>query len=233
MSSMFISRAFARRSTRASPSPSSTPSAAPATLSEPAIEPGGRRPVLRLLRTNAFRLAVLYIGIFATSVLALLVFIYWSTANFVEQQTEATLDAEIAGLAGGVFMSRNMLRRVEAVSNTAASIIHGDLGKRVPLSGSGDEFDQLAANLNAMLDQIERLMVGMRQVTDNIAHDLRTPLARLRSRLEVTLLERPDAARCQEVVRETIAEADQLLGTFTALLSIAEAEAGSARASMA
>jgi signal transduction histidine kinase len=306
----------------------------------------------RLLRTNAFRLAALYLTLFATSVLALLVFIYWATAGFIEQQTEATLDAEVAGLAeqyeqrglsglvqviaersagergdamiylivdpqghplagnlsswpttheirpgwisfpveighggarethpalgtifaipggyrllvgrdlrdaaayrkrvtdtlawaglltlglglaGGIFISRHMLRRVEAVSNTAAGIIHGDLGKRVPLTGSGDEFDQLATNLNAMLDQIERLMEGMRQVTDNIAHDLRTPLSRLRSRLEVTLLERPDAARCQEVVRETIAEADQLLGTFNALLSIAEAEAGSARASM-
>src|SRR6185437_11454217 len=133
------------------------------------------------------------------------------------------------GLAGGVFMSRNMLRRVEAVSNTTAEIIHGDLGKRVPLSGTGDEFDQLAQNLNQMLDQIERLMAGMRQVTDNIAHDLRTPLSRLRARLEVTLIEKPDQARYADVLRETISEADRLLGTFNALLSIAEAEAGSRR----
>jgi signal transduction histidine kinase len=125
-----------------------------------------------------------------------------------------------------------MLHRVEVVSNTTAGIIHGDLGQRVPLTGSGDEFDQLATNLNAMLDQIERLMSGMRQVTDNIAHDLRTPLSRLRSRLEVTLLETPDVARYGEVLRETIAEADRLLGTFTALLGIAEAEAGSGRGNM-
>ena len=126
-------------------------------------------------------------------------------------------------------MTRNMLRRVEAVNRTSERIIHGDLAQRVPVSGSGDEFDQLAANLNAMLDQIERLMSGMRQVTDNVAHDLRTPLARLRARLEVTLLEKPDAQLYADALRDTITEADRLLGTFNALLSIAEAEAGSRR----
>jgi signal transduction histidine kinase len=126
-------------------------------------------------------------------------------------------------------MTRNMLRKVDAVNRTSTQIIHGDLSQRVPLSGTGDEFDQLAQNLNQMLDQIERLMAGMRQVTDNIAHDLRTPLSRLRARLEVTLIEKPDQTRYAEVLRETINEADRLLGTFNALLSIAEAEAGSRR----
>jgi len=126
-------------------------------------------------------------------------------------------------------MTRHMLRRVETVNRTSERIIHGDLSQRVPVSGSGDEFDQLAGNLNAMLDQIEHLMNGVRQVTDNIAHDLRTPLSRLRARVEVTLLEKPDALRYAEALRDTIAEADRLLGTFNALLSIAEAEAGSRR----
>jgi signal transduction histidine kinase len=133
------------------------------------------------------------------------------------------------GVVGGLLMTRNMLRKVDAVNRTSTHIIHGDLTQRVPVSGTGDEFDQLAQNLNAMLDQIERLMAGMRQVTDNIAHDLRTPLSRLRARLEVTLLEKPDEARYADVLSETIAEADRLLGTFNALLSIAEAEAGSRR----
>jgi signal transduction histidine kinase len=115
------------------------------------------------------------------------------------------------------------------VSETAGRIMHGDLAQRVAVSGTGDVFDQLAATLNAMLDQIERLMAGMRQVSDNIAHDLRTPLSRLRTRLEVALLEPPDSVRYAEVMRETIAEADALLGTFNALLSIAEAEAGARR----
>jgi signal transduction histidine kinase len=314
--------------------------------------------VTRFLNTNAFRLAAVYFGLFATSVLALLGFIYLSTADFIDQQTDETIDADIRGLAeqyqehglaglvdiiqervtseqrtpgrtdstlylitdpllhplagnlqqwpqaresgngwvgfpveetrnnvketeaarasvivlpgnfhllvgrdmhdaglfrsritrtlgwaalitlalgviGGLFMTRNMLRKVDAVNRTSARIIHGDLSQRVPLSGSGDEFDQLAQNLNAMLDQIERLMAGMRQVTDNIAHDLRTPLARLRARLEVTLIEKPDEQRYAEALRDTITEADRLLGTFNALLSIAEAEAGSRRDSWA
>src|SRR6185437_1463313 len=130
--------------------------------------------------------------------------------------------------------SRNMLRRVEQVNRTAEGVIAGNLSDRVPVRGTGDEFDQLAANLNSMLDQIERLMTGLREVTDNVAHDLRTPLARLRARLELTLLRPPgpgpagDGAQ-NESIRAAIDEADRLLATFNALLSITEAESGAGR----
>src|SRR5204863_4256833 len=248
----------------------------------------------RLVRTHAFRLAGLYFLVFAASVIGVLFFVYWASADFVERQTEATLDAEITGLAeqyaqrglsglvqivaarsagdrgdgmlylvtnsdgrplagnlsgwpsgvpvrsgslsfeieipvkgqsethpargalfaipdgyrllvgrdisdaaafrdrirttlvwaglvalgiglaGGAVMSRNMLRRVEQVNRTAERVIAGNLSDRVPRRGTNDEFDQLAANLNGMLDQIERLMSAMREVTDNVAHDLKT-----------------------------------------------------------
>jgi signal transduction histidine kinase len=304
------------------------------------------RAARRLVRTHAFRLAGLYFLVFAASVLGVLFFVYWTSADFVERQTEATLDAEVTGLAeqyaqrglsglvqivaarsagdrgdgmlylvtnragrplagnisgwpvgvparpgplsfrievpakgasvtdpargvlfampggyrllvgrdisdaaafrerikttllwsglvvlgigliGGAVMSRNMLRRVEQVNRTAERVIAGNLSDRVPRRGTNDEFDQLAANLNGMLDQIERLMTAMREVTDNVAHDLKTPLARLRARLELTLLAPHDAAAQSEAVRAAIEEADRLLATFNALLGIAEAEAG-------
>jgi signal transduction histidine kinase len=299
----------------------------------------------RLVWTHAFRLAFLYLLVFAVSVVGVLVFVYWSSADFVERQTEATLDAEITGLAeqyaqrglsglvqivaarsagdrgdgmlylvtnrdgrplagnlsgwpsgvpvrsgslsfeieipvkgrsethpargalfaipdgyrllvgrdisdaaafrdrirttlvwaglialgiglaGGAVMSRNMLRRVEQVNRTAERVIAGHLSDRVPRRGTNDEFDQLAANLNGMLDQIERLMSGMREVTDNVAHDLKTPLARLRARLELALIGPDDRLARTDAIRAAIDEADRLLATFNALLSIAEAEA--------
>ena len=299
----------------------------------------------RLVRTHAFRLAGLYFAVFVLSVLGVLFFVYWTTADFVERQTETTLDAEIGGLAeqyaqrglsglvqivaarsagdrgdgmlylvatadgrplagnisgwpaeasanagslsfrievpgkggeeshparaklfvipdgyrllvgrdindaaafrdrvkttliwsgllalalglvGGTVMSRNMLRRVEEVNRTAERVIAGNLSDRVPRLGTADEFDQLAANLNSMLDQIERLMAGMREVTDNVAHDLKTPLARLRARLELALLAPGDRSGQTEAIRAAIGEADRMLATFNALLSIAEAEA--------
>jgi signal transduction histidine kinase len=305
--------------------------------------------IRRLVRTHAFRLATLYFLVFAASVLGVLVFVYWMSADFVERQTQATLDAEIAGLAeqyeqrglsglvqivaarsagdrgdgmlylvtnpdghplagnitgwpdgkpaapgpisfnvsikakgqtekhpaqgalllipqgyrllvardisdaalfrervkttlswagllalcagigGGAVMGRNLLRRVEEVNRTAERVMRGNLADRVPLKGTGDEFDQLAGNLNNMLEQIERLMAGMREVSDNIAHDLRTPLSRLRARLELSLLETSDAAAQGEAVRAAIDEADRLLATFNALLNIAEAESGTRR----
>jgi len=300
----------------------------------------------RLVRTHAFRLAAIYFFVFAASVLGVLLFVYWTSANFVEQQTEATLDAEITGLAeqyaqrglsglvqivaarsagdrgdaivylvtdsdgkplagniagwpagvpthsawlsftlerrtnghlethpargrlftipggyrllvgrdisdaaafrsqvrstllwaglialgigliGGTVMGRNLLRRVEQVNRTSERVMAGNLSDRVPLHGTSDEFDQLAANLNRMLDQIERLMTAMREVTDDVAHDLRTPLSRLRTRLERALADPSAGSGQDEAIRAAIEEADRLLATFNALLSIAELESG-------
>ncbi|HWB49932.1 MAG TPA: HAMP domain-containing sensor histidine kinase [Stellaceae bacterium] len=310
--------------------------------------------IRRVVKTHAFRLASLYFAVFAVSVLGVLLSVYWMSADFVERQTQATLDAEIAGLAeqyaqrglsgliqivaarsagdrgdgvlylvtnadghplagnitgwpegtpaapgpvsfrvaikgkggtqmhpaqgalivipdgyrllvardisdaalyrerikmtlvwsglvalvagliGGAVLSRNLLRRVEQVNRTAERVMGGNLADRVPLKGTRDEFDQLAANLNNMLDQIERLMAGMREVSDNIAHDLRTPLARLRARLELSLIDAnntggPEEGAQTAAVRAAIDEADRLLATFNALLNIAEAESGARR----
>src|SRR6266446_5203519 len=336
-------------------SPAAAPAAAPAPETAPLAIAGRRavaglvRAARRLVRTHAFRLAGLYFLVFAVSVMGVLFFVYWTSADFVERQTEATLDAEITGLAeqyaqrglsgliqivaarsagdrgdgmlylvtnrdgqplagnitdwpagvpvrpgslsftidvpvkgqteihpargalfaipdgyrllvgrdisdatafrerikatllwsglvalgiglaGGTVMSRNMLRRVEQVNRTAERVIAGNLSDRVPRRGTHDEFDQLAANLNGMLDQIERLMSAMREVTDNVAHDLKTPLARLRARLELALIGPADAPAQADAIRAAIEEADRLLATFNALLSIAEAEAGAQR----
>ncbi|MFL5267896.1 MAG: ATP-binding protein [Stellaceae bacterium] len=304
------------------------------------------RSAMRLSRTHAFRLAALYFLVFAASVLGLLLFVYWTTANFVERQTEATLDAEIVGLAeqyaqrglsgliqivaarsagdrgdamiylvtdpdgrplagntaawppgapthsaalsfalerqvkgrseihpargrlfiipggyrllvgrdisdaaafrgevrstliwaglialcvglvGGALMSRKLLHRVEQVNRTSERVMAGNLSDRVPLYGTGDEFDQLSANLNRMLEQIERLMTGMREITDDVAHDLKTPLSRLRTRLERALADKSTDSSQSEAIRAAIDEADRLLSTFNALLSIAELESG-------
>jgi len=134
-------------------------------------------------------------------------------------------------LVGALVISRMLLGQIEAINATSREIIAGDLGRRIPVSGRGDEFDRLAGNLNAMLDQIERLLEGLRQVTDNIAHDLRTPLSRLRSRLEIALMESAGPGDREVAIERAIAEADSLLSTFNALLSIAQAEAGDARES--
>ncbi|MGK2740215.1 ATP-binding protein [Tepidicaulis sp. LMO-SS28] len=304
-----------------------------------------------LLKTSTFRLAVIYLALFVTSVIALLGYIYWNTAGFLARQTDQAVEAEIQGLAeqysqgglpllvhtviqrsrdprqslylvldargnvlagnldskptalqdaegyvefsyqrrtmegverhaararyielpegffllvgrdveelrnierlittslvwavaltlalglvGGLVMSRNMLARLDDINRTSREIMRGDLGQRIPVSGTGDELDQLASNLNNMLEQIEALMMGMREVTDNVAHDLRSPLNRLRNRLEVTLMKSASEEDYRVVLQRTIEEADYLLTTFNALLSIARAEAGSARDGMA
>ena len=297
-----------------------------------------------LLHNSTFRLALVYMGLFATSVLLLLGFIYWSTAAYMWKQADATLEAEITGLAeryrrdglaglkdtisgrlsrrptgssiyilagsdyrpivgnlnrwpesvpdsdgwldfklrnsedgrqivhrarareftlpggyrllvgrdlfeleevenriirtlvwgllitlvlavaGGVMMSRSSARRIELINRISRRIMQGDLSQRIPVKHTGDEFDDLAVNLNGMLDRIQELMEDVRRVSDNIAHDLRTPLARLRNHLETlrsrTEAEGGDAA----LIQEAISESDRLLSTFNALLRIARIE---------
>ena len=305
------------------------------------------------LRSRVFRLTLVHVGLFAVAVLLLVGFIYWSTTDSVTRQIDATIDAEIRGLAeqfgqrglsglvasiqrrsavagssrglylladaryqpiagnlsrwpderpdaegwitfplefpeteggglnfgrarlfdlgdrlhllvghdvrertriaaligetlawgiagilalslvGGLLMSRSLLRQIETVNAASREIMAGDLSRRIPVSGRDDEFDRLAGNLNAMLDRIERLLDSVKQVTDNIAHDLRGPLARLRSRLELTLMEGAEAADYRDAIRETIEEADSLLRTFNALLSIARIESGAPSESFA
>lgn len=130
----------------------------------------------------------------------------------------------LLALGGGFFTSRIIARRLERINDTAREVMAGDLRQRVPTRATGDEFDRLADNLNRMLDRIEQLMAGVRQVSDNIAHDLRTPLTRLRWRLE-KLREGGD----RRLLDEALADADGLLQTFHALLRIAEVEASSRR----
>jgi signal transduction histidine kinase len=135
----------------------------------------------------------------------------------------------LLGIAGGAWMGSNVQRRIGGIERTAGEIMAGDLTRRVPEGHRNDEFAELARRLNAMLDRIEALMRGMREVTDNVAHDLRHPLNRLRSRLEVTLLDTRDPNDYRQAMEEAISDADDLLQTFNALLRLAQLEAGSHR----
>ncbi|HRX40188.1 MAG TPA: HAMP domain-containing sensor histidine kinase, partial [Parvularculaceae bacterium] len=128
------------------------------------------------------------------------------------------------GLVIGLAFSHSLMRQVDAVNKTVRAIRAGDLSKRIALTGSGDELENLAINLNDMLDQIERLMTGMREVSDNIAHDLRSPLTRIRNRLTEAL--RADPPAKDEAIRGVLNDAEAMIGTFNALLSIARIESG-------
>lgn len=128
------------------------------------------------------------------------------------------------GILGGLVISRHTLKRVDAIAAASEQIMAGDLSRRVPRDGSGDELDRLAESLNAMLERIEGLMTAVRQVSDNIAHDLRTPLNRLRARVEVALMTDSSAPHYREALEKTLHDSDTLLATFNALLDIARLE---------
>ena len=140
----------------------------------------------------------------------------------------------VLGLLGGLAMSRRMLRRVDAVRETGQRIVRGDLSRRMPVTGVGDEFDRLSVTVNEMLDEIETLMTGLRTVTDSVAHDLRSPLTRLKSRLELALRDgQTEGGGHRAALERAIAETDGILRTFATLMEIARAESGKAGIAMA
>ncbi len=138
----------------------------------------------------------------------------------------------LLGIAGGIFVARRVLKRIDAMTESGERIMLGDLTGRLPVTGTGDEFDRLASSLNAMLERIEALMGGLKQVSDNIAHDLKTPLTRLRNQAEEALRSAKSEKDYQKALHATIEESDGLIRTFDALLLIARAEAGEARKHM-
>ncbi|MDZ4737466.1 MAG: HAMP domain-containing sensor histidine kinase [Rhodospirillaceae bacterium] len=157
-----------------------------------------------------------------------------STARVLDTISDVFLFGVLAmlllAIGGGLLFSRNLLRRIEAINKGAERVRSGDVAYRMPVGSAGDEFDRLGANLNAMLDEIGRLMNAIRAVTDNIAHDLRSPLTRLRNRLEELGAGHTSSGASRAAIEAAIGEADQVLATFRALLSIADAESGAALA---
>ncbi len=128
-------------------------------------------------------------------------------------------------------IGRNALKRIDRMSAASKKIMAGDLAQRLPVSGSGDEFDRLSQSLNEMLERIEKLNEGLKQVSDNIAHDLKTPLTRLRNKASDALSD-DDQDRRKAALEGIIGESDQLIRTFNALLMISRVEAGSIAAEL-
>jgi signal transduction histidine kinase len=304
----------------------------------------------KLLRNSAFRLALVYVALFGTSALALLGFVYWSTAQYMLRQSDQTIEAEIRGMAeryrltgltgltalihertgrqpsgssiylltdsffsplagnlnrwpqvepdsegwinfqlgaggsgpihwarakrfrlrgdflllvgrdmyeleamrsqiartvgwgsaltiglafvGGALMSRGRIRRIGVIHRAIGEVIDGDLSRRIPTDPTGDDIEELVGKLNRMLDELEKLVEGVRRVSDNIAHDLRTPLTRLRNHLESLGLPGTDDHQRRHLVERAIGEADGLLSTFNALLRIARIESGQHRSAL-
>ena len=129
----------------------------------------------------------------------------------------------VLATVAGVFVTRRTVGRIEAMNAAAREIMQCRLGNRIPLRGTQDEWDQLGENLNAMLDRIEELVREVGQVSDNVAHDLRTPLTRLRGRLEQASQE-ADRERCQALIADTTRELDVVLTMFSSLLRISRIE---------
>src|SRR5262249_11079330 len=132
----------------------------------------------------------------------------------------------VLGLAGGFFVTRRVLKRIEAMGGTTRTIMQGDLTGRLPIAGTGDELDPLAENPTPMLEPMGPLMHGLKEVPDNIAPDLKTPLTRLRNRAEEALRVAKSESDYRTALENVLEESDGLIRTFNALLMIARAESG-------
>ena len=130
------------------------------------------------------------------------------------------------GVFGGYFLSRNFLKRISDINRTSKKIMDGNLKERLPISRGKDELNELSSNLNDMLDRLDSLMSNMKEVTDNVAHDLRTPLNRIRTNLEITLMSNPNLEEYKKSFEEAINETDNLIKTFNSILSISKVESG-------
>jgi hypothetical protein len=135
----------------------------------------------------------------------------------------------VVGVAGAILIRRQLLARVQGMRTTVSAIMAGDLRRRLPASGSDDELDTLSQTINGMLDHIERLIHGIRDVSNSIAHDLRTPLAELRARLEELTLTRPAPAETFAGIEAAVADVDRVMRIFAALLRLAELDTGARR----
>ena len=147
--------------------------------------------------------------------------------RFLTNIISATFFVLILGLFGGYVLSRNILNRISAINRTSIEIMDGDLSQRLPVGLINDELDQLSVNLNIMLDRLNKLMTGMKDVSDNIAHDLRTPLNKIRTNLEVTLMSNPTSDNYKNSIQEVIQDIDIVINTFNSLLAISRVESGS------
>src|SRR5438034_837795 len=189
----------------------------------------------RLFRTTPFRLTLLFLALFAALASAFLAYIYIATAGEVTRRADAAITRAmwgagalviLLGLAGGVLVSRDVSRNISGLSGVIEAVRGGDLRARAPIRGARDEYDELAAGLNDMLDRLERSIGGLRHAGDAIAHDLRSPLTRLRARLEAGLID-AEAGRtdAKAALHQALEDADGVLRTFGAVLAIARLEA--------
>jgi signal transduction histidine kinase len=135
----------------------------------------------------------------------------------------------IAGIIGGLLIRRAVLSRIDGISHTASRIVQGDLTHRLPIGNGDNEFNKLSRIINRMLDQIEQLVHGVSNVSNAIAHDLRTPLSELRSRLEELAMTRPSSEEAFGEIEAAVADVDRVIGVFNALLRLAELDSGASR----